>query len=897
MSPQKKSDKYEDLRLSLATLPHINEEQLDQWVDLQKTIDASRDYLIRAVPQAQQSIDEAQKILAQRTYTLVFFGGTGVGKSTLINALLGRNLLPTGAVTAVTGTIVYLEQAAEGEAESLTFEYWNRDEFANRVRRLCQLAEIDSFDITNDGEREQAFEAIELQIEENRDEAKTEQDEYIEILIDCIKTYDANHELFQNGPPPAQVFTLDNEDALTHLREDGFKGSAKRQIRLVKSATFKIQPRSGQPNLLMNGYLRVVDVPGLGAGMRLHEEITLEEMKREDAMIVLVTDAGRQRVDEMKSLSAVNWIKENRLFGLSGSDLDEAAAKVFLAVNGGNIRQAFDRLNAGLPESELEVKEVTRYIAPNYWERYSDRGDRRPYFLVMAPSALYVQDPDNAPAEFASETERILKVFADQLGNVSKNDPLEPATAEALLKLSEVPLLRERLIDFIQTQRVRSQLREASTRVRNAVQALRFYYEKQLAGRGLHPPFANSWEALQERRFENVLVRQNKELPRAFHNALLDLSQRINTDQRFRGLLQPTLNGVETMVQDAVQREVENLLDSYGTEHWDDRDVTYDSLIWGTSGIEVPIKRILYQVELVMQDAVSNFMPEVAEVVSDELQRTLEAHDIRGRLNRATYGQEYTFNLPHEPGAAVDYDAALRNIVQRVGQNFRHICRQATMYELVKPDRSIHRKVKAGEQELALPEDDQLLDIVLKGPDAIRREMAVRPGPAGDPSAAQAAAAASGNDHGVEAEAGSDILINILDAEASAAGAAGDVIGIKLGGESGESGYGDLEISYAEKLDNIALKTNRIFGAIIDDLFSDDALLPRLRRLFWLEATKAERDFNNHLVKPMLKQHDRNLADPELRQAMEIDLESVSDVEELMRVWEGLHGLEGDLPV
>ena len=897
MSPQKKSDKYEELRTSLATLPHINEEQLDQWVDLQETIDASRDYLIRAVPQAQQSIDEAQKILAQRTYTLVFFGGTGVGKSTLINALLGRNLLPTGAVTAVTGTIVYLEQAAEGEAESLTFEYWNREEFASRVRRLCQLAEMDSFDITNDGEREQTLEAIHLQAEENRDEAKTELDEYIDILVDCINTYDANHKLFQNGPPPPQVFTLDNEDALTHLREDGFKGSGKRQIRLVKSATFKIQPRAGQPNLLMNGYLRVVDVPGLGAGMRLHEAITLEEMKREDAMIVLVTDAGRQRVDEMKSLSAVNWIKENRLFGLSGSDLDEAAAKVFLAVNGGNVRQAFDRLNAGLPESELEVKEVTRYIAPNYWERYSDRGDRRPYFLVMAPSALYVQDPDHAPAEFASETERILKVFADQLGNVSKDDPLEPETAEALLKLSEVPLLRERLIDFIQTQRVRSQLREASTRVRNAVQALRFYYEKQLAGRGLHPPFASSWESLQERRFENVLVRQNKELPRAFHNALLDLSQRINTDQRFRGLLQPTLNGVETMVQDAVQREVENLLDSYGTEHWDDRDVTYDSLIWGTSGIEVPIKRILYQVELVMQDAVSNFMPEVAEVVADELQRTLEAHDISDRLNRAAYGQEYSFNLPYDPGAAYELDAALESIVQRVGQNFRHICRQATMYELVKPDRSIHRKVRAGEQELALPEDDQLLDVVLKGPDAIRREMAVRPGPASAPGAAQAAAAASGNDQGAEGEAGSDILINILDAEASAAGSSEDVVGITLGGETAESGYGDLEISYAEKLDNIALKTNRIFGVIIDDLFSDDTLLPRLRRLFWLEATKAERDFNNHLVKPMLKQHDRNLADPELRQAMEIDLESVSDVEELMRVWEGLHGLESDLPV
>ena len=98
-------------------------------------------------------------------------------------------------------------------------------------------------------------------------------------------------------------------------------------------------------------------------------------------------------------------------------------------------------------------------------------------------------------------------------------------------------------------------------------------------------------------------------------------------------------------------------------------------------------------------------------------------------------------------------------------------------------------------------------------------------------------------------------------------------------------------------LDNVAVKVNRIFAAIIDDLFSDDELLPRLRRLFWLEATKAERDFNNHLVKPMLKQHDRNLQSQELRDAMEIDLESVSDLESLMRVWEGLHKLETSLAI
>lgn len=883
----KQIDRYEELRQSLQSLPYISEPQVEQWLALQQTIDNTRDYLIRAVPQAQYSISEAEKILDQRTYTLVFFGGTGVGKSTLINALLGRNLLPTGAVTAVTGTIVYIEQADEDEAESLTLNFWSRDEFASRVRRLCQLSDLEAFDITNQAEREQARAGIEAIAEDGRENARTERDEYLDILIDCINTYEVHDDLFENGPPPPQTLPLDDPESLLHLREDGFKGNKnQRQIRLVRSATFRIHPRSGQPNLLMDGHLRIVDVPGLGAGMKLHEAITLEEMKREDAMIVLVTDAGRQRVDEMKSLSAVNWIKENRLHGLSGSDLDEAASKIFVVVNGANVRQAFDRLNSGLPQAELEVKEVTRYIAPNYWERYEDRGHNRPYFLVMAPPALYVEDPEHAPAEFESETERVLKVFADQLralggAGINRGDPLDPDTKDALLALSEIPILRDSLIDFIRNDRVRSQLREAGTRVRNALQSLRFYYEKQLAARGVHPPFATSWEAMQERRYENILVRQQKELPRAFHNALLELSQRTNSDERFRNLLRPTLNGVKDMVQDAVQREIETLLESYGTEYWDDRDVTYDSLVWGTSGIEVPIKRILYQVELIMQEAVSDFMPEVAEVIYAELQRTLEAHDILARLQRASYGQDYTYTLPESPGDALSMEETYDRLVRRVGESFRQTCRQATMYELVRPQRSIHTRLQQSEEQLALPDNDRVLDAIIHGADTVREEWQ-RQTPPAVPETAEAATE----------PAEDEIAINILDEPAVP-----DLdLDITFPGDKAEAAaLAELEPSYADRLDNIAVKTNRIFGEIVQDLFGDDNLLPRLRRLFWLEATRAERDFNNHLVKPMLRQHDRKLHDEELRQAMEIDLESVSDVEELMRTWEGLHRLESNL--
>ena len=883
MMSAKKVDKYAELRESLEALPHISAAQVDTWVDLQQSIDRSRDYLIRAVPDAQFNIDEAQKILGQRTYTLVFFGGTGVGKSTLINGLLGRNLLPTGAVTAVTGTIVYIEQADEGEAESLVLTYWSKDEFAERVRRLCRLAEIDGFDITNDGEREQAEEDIKALIEEGSDTAKTERDEYLEILLDCIHSYENNKELYKADTPPPVSLSLNDENSLKHLREDAFKGSDLRQIRLIKSATFRIHPQPGVPNLLMNGYLRIVDVPGLGAGMRLHEEITLEEMKREDAMIVLVADAGRQRVDEMKSLAAVNWIKENRLFGLTGGDLDEAAAKIFLAVNGANVRQAFDRLNSGLPEAELEVKEVTRYIAPNYWERYQSRGHNRPYFLVMAPSALYLQDPKDSPDEFASETERILKVFKDQLGPVDLGDPFAPETKEALLTLSEVPLLRDSLVEFIKTERVRGQLREASTRIRNALQELRFYYERQLAARGVQPPFATSWEQLQERRYENVLARQQKELPRAFHNALLELSARTNSNERFRTLLRPTLNGIQGMVQNAIQREVETLLESYGTEYWDDRDVTYDNLIWGTSGIEIPIKRILFQVELAMQESVSRFTPELAEVIAAELQRTLEAHEIYSRLQRATYDREYSYTVPgalsDEP---LDLEQAYALLLARVSENFRQMVQQATMYELMSVDRSVHTRLEEGERELALPSSERLLDVALYGPEHVREEIAqMMPAAAGSQRAAEETA-----------EVEEEVTINILDEPAQP-----DFDISFLGEKVEKSSAVDLEMSYADKLDDVAVKVNRIFDNIVQDLFTDDELLPRLRRLFWLEATKTERDFNNYLVKPMLKQHDRNLQDPELRAAMEIDLESVSDLEALMRTWEGLHDLETGLGI
>ncbi|HFC12767.1 MAG TPA: hypothetical protein ENJ56_07975 [Anaerolineae bacterium] len=592
----------------------------------------------------------------------------------------------------------------------------------------------------------------------------------------------------------------------------------------------------------------------------------------------------------MKSLAAVHWVKDNRLRGLSGMDLDEAAAKIFYVVNGGNIRQAFDRLNSGLPQAEREIKEVTRHIAPNYWEAYKDRGNGRPYFLVMPPSAMYVQDPVNAPSEFESETRRIMSEFADQI-TATGDDPLDPDMKEALLELSEIPLLREKLATFIRNERLRTQLREAESRVRKALSELKGYYENELADRNVYPPFSISWEALQEKRFENLIRGLQKDLPRAFHAALVELSHRTNNDAAFRRMIRPTLDRIQGRVKDAIGGEIEELMDQYGTEHWDSRDVTYDNLIWGTSGIELPIKRILYQVELTMQEAVSRAMPSLGDAMLNELRRTLSAHEIKSRLTRADYEQGYTYSLPNIHGEVFNGETAYEALIERVATNFRQVCEQAVMYELMKVERSVNYKLAASEQ-VGLASNERLLDVALNGADAVAATM---PSNSAPQPAAPAAVAGSSD----------DFVINILNDDNAPAAASDDLV-IRFAGEEDDvfdtpsSNATDfdpfaLEASYNDKLEDVGDKTRRIFDSILSDLFSDDDLLPRLRRLFWLEATRAERDFNNHIVKPLLRNHDRRLHDADLRAIMEPDLESISDMEGLMRTWEGLDKLESHL--
>ena len=122
----------------------------------------------------------------------------------------------------------------------------------------------------------------------------------------------------------------------------------------------------------------------------------------------------------------------------------------------------------------------------------------------MAPPALYVQDPEE-------RTRRILpakqnassSMFRDQLGKVNARAIRWIQTRqEALLKLSEVPLsCATSLIDLHQNRTCSQPIaRSGHPHPQQRCNRCASTMKNSWPHRGVHPPFANSWEQLQEKR-------------------------------------------------------------------------------------------------------------------------------------------------------------------------------------------------------------------------------------------------------------------------------------------------------------------------------------------------------------------------------------------------------------
>jgi len=123
-------------------------DKLDSWQRemkrVQQTLSLLNDPLLQKAPLPQE-LDKAplfvlsnaiQALDFTREYTVKLLGATGTGKSTLLNAILGRDILPTGQGTAVTGVPIriVLCDPQEEPQESLILHFLTRQEFDKILR-------------------------------------------------------------------------------------------------------------------------------------------------------------------------------------------------------------------------------------------------------------------------------------------------------------------------------------------------------------------------------------------------------------------------------------------------------------------------------------------------------------------------------------------------------------------------------------------------------------------------------------------------------------------------------------------------------------------------------------------------------------------------------------------
>jgi hypothetical protein len=458
-------------------------------------------------------------------------------------------------------------------------------------------------------------------------------------------------------------------------------------------ARLYIHPASREPdipNLLLNGALRIVDLPGLGASMRLHKNIALTEMTEEDAIIILVTKVDRIK-DQIFS-EVTDWISSHVLAGLQGPPLDVAAGKVFLVINEANDPEGAQWLAS--QEGARMIRSFTEHISPNYWARYSARGGDRPHFQVMAAPALYVQDRVNT-----SELEEVAKNAINNFNlwqHTERNEIFSEANVQALLRRSEIPQLRDSLLRFIREERIDGQLHEAASRISSFLTALRAHYERQIEnGYHLSKPYDVSLSYKDKARYEEYLELKRKEVPHRFEQAMWELNEQYNQPEKFEHFLRPVLDHVEMRTQDLLQRKLGVMTEQYQN----DRTITRRDYVRGIEIRDVPVQVLLYEIQSTLREALLQHMPEIAKAIVNEFTAALTRYNIWGELQVINFGQNYCYVSPYLQANDCTFDDLYTLLIQRVAMDVEHVCQHVTMYEALKSHRTIDHELPANAVE------------------------------------------------------------------------------------------------------------------------------------------------------------------------------------------------------
>ena len=417
----------------------------------------------------QEQTERAAKALDyKRPYRIAVIGTIGAGKSTLINALLSRELVLTKSIgKPATGTAlnIFLD-VSNSQPEVATVNYRNEKDvhkligdFVDRYRigGLPQNAPLDA-----------RLKNTLLQLEPPATLSEQGRREFLNLrdaLSDIITQY-----IERSARDWQTDYSLDDQRDCMELSqlidEDSDlneMGSVTRRIGLIKSVTYHIRPAKSigeTAALKLPGNVCLVDLPGLD-GKPLHDIIISEGIREADAVVFVVRPPRILGKGDSYLLERVR-----RYISMEGNV--DSGERVFLVLNARDSITSDESNQEARLNSEKSMRELTDSLVSGYNQRFAHRGGSQPYFETSALAA------------YGAQARLQNKPLADKVTyeSIKLKLGLENAGDHEVLAASQIPLLVESLTRFASEHRIEGQIREARQALDSVVETLRRAYKQ-----------------------------------------------------------------------------------------------------------------------------------------------------------------------------------------------------------------------------------------------------------------------------------------------------------------------------------------------------------------------------------------------------------------------------------